>query len=69
MTQLDTYLAQTGIRQSEIADNIGISRGYMSDLVAGEKTPSLKIALAIERVTAGAVPASCWVAAPELKAS
>jgi DNA-binding transcriptional regulator YdaS (Cro superfamily) len=61
MTQLQSYIAEACLKQSALADTLGISRGYMSELVSGSKTPSLEIAVAIERATGGAVPAASWI--------
>lgn len=63
MTHLLSYLEATKTRQSALAEVLGVSRGYMSELVGGTKQPSLELAFAIERATGGAVPASSWVAA------
>lgn len=35
---------------SEVAKEVGISRGYLSNVVNGQKTPSLKVALELGRV-------------------
>lgn len=60
MTHLASFLAASGIKQSKLADEIKISRSYMSELASGEKSPGRVIALAIERATNGAVPVSSW---------
>ncbi len=60
MTQLRTYLQSSGIKQKVMADRLNISRGYMSELVSGEKFPGRNLAVAIERLTLGAVPVSSW---------
>ncbi|WP_298494543.1 helix-turn-helix transcriptional regulator [uncultured Maritimibacter sp.] len=61
MTLLKTYLSENAIPQKGMAVRLGISRGYMSEIVNGDKTPGLELAFAIERETAGAVPASSWI--------
>jgi transcriptional regulator with XRE-family HTH domain len=60
MTKLHTYLTAAGKKQSELAKELGVSRGYLSELVNGAKTPGLALATDIERATAGAVRASEW---------
>ena len=60
MKQLQAYLSDTGTPQARFAEMIGISRAYMSELVAGTKTPSLSVASAIERATGGSIKASAW---------
>ncbi|WRH62073.1 MAG: helix-turn-helix transcriptional regulator [Fuscovulum sp.] len=61
MTKLRTFLSQSGTTQAELAKEVGVSRPYMSELVGGTKIPSLENAVAIERATNGAVPASSWI--------
>lgn len=61
MANIRDFLRQSGSTQAKLADELGISRGYMSELVAGSKIPSLGVAVAIERATGGAIPASSWV--------
>lgn len=60
MTQLRTHLEQNSISQADMARRVLISRPYMSQIVAGQKTPSLAVAVRIERETKGAVPVSSW---------
>lgn len=59
---LKTFIDTAQTSQARLAQTVGISRGYMSELVSGTKTPSLDLAFAIEAATAGAVPAASWVA-------
>lgn len=61
MTHLAAYLAQKNMTQAQLAEMVGVSRAYMSQLVKGPKTPSLAVASAIERATKGRVKASDWV--------
>lgn len=61
MTKLRKFLKATQTTQSSLAAAIGVSRGYMSELASGSKTPSLEVAVSIERFSSGAVPASGWV--------
>lgn len=61
MTSLRVHLEQSRTPQSQLAAALGISRGYMSELVGGTKTPSLELAFAIEEATGGAVPARSWL--------
>jgi DNA-binding transcriptional regulator YdaS (Cro superfamily) len=64
MPDIATYLVSTKTKQSALAAAVGVSRGYLSELVGGTKRPSLELAVAIERATAGAVPATSWVPEP-----
>lgn len=67
MSKLRTYLASTNTRQKDLARSLGVSVGYMSELVNGDKTPGLDLAVRIEDATGGQVPARSWV--PELPPS
>ncbi|WP_028029910.1 helix-turn-helix domain-containing protein [Gemmobacter nectariphilus] len=58
---LRQHIDQSGERQAVWADRIGISRAYLSDLLARKKLPSLRLAARIERLTGNAVGASSWV--------
>lgn len=61
MTHLAAYLSKTSTPQAKLAEAVGVSRAYMSELVGGTKTPSLTVAVAIERATDGAVTAASWI--------
>ncbi len=47
--------------QAEWARRIGITRGYIHQLVNGGKTPSLPTALAIHKATEGQVTPFDWL--------
>jgi DNA-binding transcriptional regulator YdaS (Cro superfamily) len=55
------FIRTSGQNRSAWADRLGVSRSYLSDLLNGNKTPSLELAVQIERATGGAVPASSWI--------
>lgn len=61
MSKLRTYLTHTRTKQAELAKRVGVSCGYMSELVKGDKTPGLELAVRIEDATCGQVPARSWV--------
>lgn len=61
MTQLRAYLTQKNIRQSALAEMLGVSNGYMSQIINGDKRPSLDLAFKIEDATGGAITARSWV--------
>ena len=69
MTKLTTYLSETSTSQAKLSEALGISRSHMSLLVSGERKPGLDLAVAIERATDGAVPASSWVDEPQAGAA
>ena len=60
MNTLSDYLQETGIRQSDFADQVGVGQAMISRLARGLAGPSLPLALAIARATGGAVPVECW---------
>ncbi len=49
------------VRQSAIAQLLGVSEAYISLLLSGKKQPSLKTACTIEAITSGKVKASDWL--------
>lgn len=59
------FIETSGHTRSAWADRLGISRSYLSDLLNGNKTPSLELAVQIERATGGAVLATSWIAADQ----
>lgn len=61
MEQLETYLTQNGLKQSQFAELVSLHPSVVSRFIKGEARPSLETAFAIERATGGAVPASSWV--------
>lgn len=61
------FIRSSGQNRATWADRLEISRSYLSDILNGNKTPSLDLAVRIERLTGGAVPASSWI--PEVAQS
>lgn len=59
MEQLHAYLKTH--KANALAEAIGISPSYLSDIKKGNRVPSLRVAFAIEDATQGAVPARSWV--------
>ena len=59
MEQLRTYLKKH--KANVLAEAIGISPSYLSDIKKGNRVPSLRVAFAIEDATEGTVPARSWV--------
>lgn len=60
MTKLDQYLSDQRIRQADFARLLEVRQATVSRLAAGQQLPSLRLAIRIERVTGGAVPANSW---------
>lgn len=49
MTPLQMIVEKRGLRQTDIAHSVGISDGYMSQIINGDRVPRTPIALAIAR--------------------
>ena len=55
---LSEYLHEFGTRVVELAEQVGVSREYMSAVVHGNKIPGWNLALRVENVTRGRVKAT-----------
>ncbi|RWR09784.1 helix-turn-helix transcriptional regulator [Paenirhodobacter populi] len=66
-TPLKKFILSESMTQSSLASAVGVSRGYMSELVNGTKMPSLNLAFAIQHATKGVVPAESWSNIPQQK--
>lgn len=62
MEQLRAYLEANNIRRSAFAESVGVSKGYVTELLNGSKTPGLQLAVKIDAETCGAVPPGSWIA-------
>ena len=54
-------IRSSGETRSAWAQRLGISKGYLSDLLNGKRIPSLDVAVAIQRATDGKIAADSWV--------
>jgi transcriptional regulator with XRE-family HTH domain len=61
---LAEYMSDTGLTDSAIADAIGVSRPYVTKLRLRKRTPSMAVAVAIEELSNGRVPASSLALRP-----
>jgi len=59
MEHLKAYLKTH--KAGPLAEAVGISQSYLSDMKKGNRSPSLRVAFAIEDATDGAVPARSWL--------
>lgn len=59
---LTDAITRSGKTRTQFANELGIGRPFLSMLESGKKRPSLELAVRIERLTGGQVPASSWVA-------
>lgn len=53
--RLQDYISDQKIRQNALADRVGISTAFMSQICNGIRRPGADIALKIEEVTGGKV--------------
>jgi DNA-binding transcriptional regulator YdaS (Cro superfamily) len=60
MTQLDTYLRSSAVTAKALADTVGVSAPYITDLRYARRKPSSEIAAKIAAATENAVPVDCW---------
>ena len=58
---LAEFIKRSGMTQTAFADQLGVSKSYLSTLISRRRLPSLVLAVTIERVTDGAVPATSWI--------
>lgn len=62
---LQEFFAVYKVKANALAQAVGISPSYLSDIKKGNRVPSLRVAFAIEDATQGAVPARSWVGEPD----
>lgn len=60
MNALGKYIHDKHMDQTEFADATGVAPSTVSLWVAGQRIPDLNSALAIQRVTKGAIPVEYW---------
>jgi len=53
--------------RDQAAENLGLNRTYLDMLCRGAWRSRLALALAIEKMTGGAIPAAAWVNIAEMK--
>lgn len=56
------WLEASGLTQNALAEKIGVGQPYVSRLVSGARSPGRAVALAIQELSKGRVPASSWSA-------
>ena len=62
--KLKDYLTKKDLSQAQFSEMIGVSQSFVSQLVNGERLPSLTIATKIRVATNGAVTESDWIDRP-----
>jgi DNA-binding XRE family transcriptional regulator len=61
MSTLHDWMRRNGVRDAAVAKIVGRDRTIVNKIRRGELLPTLTIAIAIERMTGGEVPANSWV--------
>jgi transcriptional regulator with XRE-family HTH domain len=69
MTELKTYLTETGEKPKDFAERVGTTVSTISRLCNGKLKPSLDLAHTIEGATGGRVPTETWVDTAEPQAN
>jgi hypothetical protein len=64
-SKLSRWLDAAGMTRYELAERLKIGRGHADRICRGERRPSLELAVEIERLTDGAIPASTWTSIPK----
>jgi len=63
-TKLSKWIDSKKLSRDDVAATLGIGRTYLDKLCRAISRPSLELAVEIEKVTQGAVPASDWLQVP-----
>lgn len=63
-SKLSQWIDGQGVTRDVVAAGLAIRRTYLDKLCRGESRPSLELAVEIEELTRGAVPASDWLTVP-----
>jgi hypothetical protein len=57
---LESYLEKEELSMTQFGDSVDCTKGHICGIVSGKTPPGLQLALRIEVVTAGKVPAKSW---------
>jgi hypothetical protein len=60
-TRFSRWIDSQKLERGVVAGRLGIARNYLDKLCREEARPSLELAVAIEKLTGGAVPAADWL--------
>lgn len=55
MMSLEEWRTSQGLTVSKVADKLGLSISYTSEILVGRRVPSIDIQLRVEKATRGAV--------------
>jgi len=59
---LNEYIQSLGLRHEDAAQQIGISRSYLTEIVSGAKAPGRNTIAKINIWSGGSLPPSIWFA-------
>jgi DNA-binding XRE family transcriptional regulator len=60
-TKLSRWIDAHKLERGVVADRLGVARNYLDKLCREDARPSLQLAVAIAKLTGGAVPAAAWL--------
>jgi transcriptional regulator with XRE-family HTH domain len=60
MSNLSSYLTESGVTQAEFAQRVGVGQPTISRLARGTQRPRVDVAVRIERESGGKVPVHSW---------
>ncbi len=60
MENLRDHVQRLGVSQSAFAARLGVSKGYLSQILSGKRIPSREMIQKIDRETDGQVPPAVW---------
>lgn len=63
-SKLSRWIDGESLLRDAVAARLGIQRTYLDKLCRSESRPSLELAVDIEKMTRGAVPAADWLRVP-----
>ena len=66
MKHLNEYLLSEGVSQTNFAKRVGISDGYLSQILAGLRRPSFDLMVRIESATGKRVALDAWRASQNI---
>jgi transcriptional regulator with XRE-family HTH domain len=63
-TKFSKWIDSTSASRNDVAVRLGVGRTYLDKLCRGASRPSLELAIEIEKLTKGEVPAADWLRVP-----
>ncbi|GMV16639.1 MAG: hypothetical protein AMXMBFR56_48630 [Polyangiaceae bacterium] len=63
-TKFSRWIDSSGMTRDEVAAALDINRTHLDKVCRGARRPGLALALGIEKLTQGAIPAAEWLNVP-----